>query len=715
MATVTATRSTVDSGGTYVTLNDDTLAIAVPLMMHDGDDDPFAQPAIVTITVKDGANPEFDIDAGTTITDPTKGAAASVVEGEIGIELGSDKLENITFDNTQTGLTGWLSNGAETYVQSFGNELTLRSASDDSVVLSVVMGLDGKYTVTQYLPLNQPVESNEDTLKIAITGQDYDGDKTQGELVIIVKDGVDPALGTDTGTDYTEIMTTQIMQGQIPIEIGSDDIDYVDIATVQPTLNGLTSNARVTSYRVNDNVLQLYVPTSGVIPEQNVLTVTFNVDGSYSVEQNRPSDQNFDTNVNNLALAVTVTDKDGDNSNVGQLIININDGENPTGAGVIAEVKVTEGDLNPTSVDQGYPVASSGSFIVPAVNDALVSSSLNVTDLVFFTLGRELQQLTTSGKAVKVDVTNAPNGVLTVEVNELSGGARVFNLTLAPVQEGDNVKVDMVLTQFQPLDHDPRGFVDGTYVSVDEGKINVTVPVIMHDTDFDPLEKPVEVKLVFEDGVGPIINEQSITWTEGFDGAITQPQQVTGSLVYGSHSDAIKEVQFIDPSQAFAGITSDGVALEVVFDTATPNQFKVQLAGTTTEVLSVSIAPDGSYTISQSLPIDQPVLPNQNVVDLSVQLEDFDGDKSDVATLQLIIKDGLDPNGVNADFTVVEGDLIPPTIGPSTSTNPVTTNNTTTVPATNDILVASSLLLTADNITAIKTALEQITRKAKQY
>ncbi|PSV02738.1 hypothetical protein C0W80_07040 [Photobacterium leiognathi subsp. mandapamensis] len=703
----------LDSGGTYVTLNDDTLAIAVPLMMHDGDDDPFTQSAIVTITVKDGANPEFDIDAGTTITDPTKGAAASVSEGEIGIELGSDKLENITFDNTQTGLTGWLSNGTETYVQSFGNELILRAASDDSVVLSVVIGLDGKYTVTQYLPLNQPVESNEDTLKIAITGQDYDGDKAQGELVIIVKDGLDPALGTDTGTDYTEIMTTQIKQGQIPIEIGSDDIDHVDIATVQPTLNGLTSNAQATSYRVNDNVLQLYVPASATTPEQNVLTVTFNVDGSYSVEQNRPLDQNFDTNVNNLALAVTVTDKDGDSSNVGQLIININDGENPTGAGVIAEVEVTEGDLNPTSVDQGYPVASSGSFIVPAVNDALVPSSLNVTDLVFFTLGRELQQLTTSGKAVKVDVTNAPNGVLTVEVNELSGGARVFNLTLTPVQQGDNVKVDMVLTQFQPLDHDPSGFVDGTYVSVDEGKINVTVPVIMHDTDFDPLEKPVEVKLVFEDGVGPIINEQSITWTEGFDGAITQPQQVTGSLVYGSHSDAIKEVQFIDPSQAFAGITSDGVALEVVFDAATPNKFKVQLAGTTTEVLSVSIAPDGSYTISQSLPIDQPVLPNQNVVDLSVQLEDFDGDKSDVTTLQLIIKDGLDPNGINADFNVVEGDLIPPTIGPSTSTNPVTTNNTTTVPATNDILVANSLLLTADNITEIKTALEQITSQGE--
>ncbi|WP_146151673.1 retention module-containing protein [Photobacterium sp. GB-50] len=699
----------IDSGGTYVLLNNDKLAIDIPLMMNDGDDDPFSQPAIVTISVEDGADPLFEIDTGTTITDPKKGAVATVAEGEIGLELGSDEIKTLTFDSTQTGLIGWLSNSAPTYVEVLGNELNIRLSSDDSVVLNVVIELDGKYTVTQHLPLNQPIVSNEDRLTLAVTAQDYDGDKAQGELLIIVKDGVDPVLGTDTGTDYTEIMTTQIEQGHIPVDVGSDDIANAYFAIEQPSLAGLTSNAEATDYRFNGNVLQLYVPAIGSTPEQNVLTITLDINGSYTVEQNRPLDQNFTTNVNNLALDVFVVDKDGDDSNIGQLIVDINDGENPTGQGVIAELDIIEGDLNPPVGGQGYPVSSSSNFVVTAVNDALVASSLNLTDAVFFKLGAELLKLTTGGKGVRFDITNALSGLMTLEVKEASNSAEVFELVLTPIQQDDDVKVEMTLTQFQPLDHDPSHFVSGEYISLDDGKIDITIPIIMHDTDFDQLVDPVEVKLVFEDGVIPIINEQSITWTEGFDGAITAPQEVTGSLVYGSHSDEIKQVQFIEPSQAFTGITSNGTALEVVFDPSIPNQFDVQLAGTSTQVLSIAIDPDGQYTIQQYLPIDQPLLPNQNVVNLDVQLMDFDGDKSNVANLQLIIKDGLDPNGINAEFNVVEGDLVPPTIGPSTSGNPVTTSNTTTIPATNDILLADSVLLSSDNITAIKTALEQVT------
>lgn len=263
------------------------------------------------------------------------------------------------------------------------NELNIRLSSDDSVVLNVIIELDGKYTVTQYLPLNQPVDSNEDRLTLAVTAQDYDGDKAQGELLIIVKDGVDPVLGTDTGTDYTEIMTTQTEQGHIPVDVGSDDIVNAYFAIDQPSLVGLTSNAEATDYRVSDNVLQLYVPLNVSALEQNVLTITLDIDGSYTVEQNRPLDQNLTTNVNNLVLDVFVIDKDDDDSNIGKLVIDINDGENPTGKDVIAELDITEGDLNPPAGGQGYPVSSSSNFVVTAVNDALVASSLNLTDAVF--------------------------------------------------------------------------------------------------------------------------------------------------------------------------------------------------------------------------------------------------------------------------------------------------------------------------------------------
>ena len=283
----------------------------------------------LVIKINDGIDPILGIDSGTIITEQDKDIASpQIVTGSIPINVGSDQIKAMVFETQQPTLNGLLSNGKPTVYSIEGNKITLQLAdAPQTEVLTIEINTSGEYIVTQYQALNQPIETNIDKLTLGVVAIDTDGDKSNvGELNITIVDGPDPILGKDISTSFTETMSPQTFIGQITVDVGSDDIANATFNLEQTTLNDLTSNGQATSYRIIGNEVELFVPAQGSLPKQPVLSVELENDGRYTIEQSQPLDQNFTTNVNNISLAVTVTDADGDNSNVGQLIINITDG-----------------------------------------------------------------------------------------------------------------------------------------------------------------------------------------------------------------------------------------------------------------------------------------------------------------------------------------------------------------------------------------------------
>ncbi len=273
----------------------------------------------LVIKINDGIDPILGIDSGTTITEQDKDIATpQTVTGSIPINVGSDQIKAMVFESQQPTLDGLLSNGKPTVYSIEGNKITLQLAdAPQTEVLIIEINTSGEYSVTQYQALNQPIETNIDKLTLGVVAIDTDGDKSNvGELNITIVDGPDPILGQDIATTFIETMSPQTFIGQITVDVGSDDIASATFNLEQTTLNGLTSNGQATSYSIVGNKMELFVPAQGASAKQPVLTVVFENDGRYTIEQSQPLDQNFTTNVNNLSLAVTVTDADGDNSNV---------------------------------------------------------------------------------------------------------------------------------------------------------------------------------------------------------------------------------------------------------------------------------------------------------------------------------------------------------------------------------------------------------------
>ncbi|WP_171029061.1 hypothetical protein, partial [Photobacterium damselae] len=411
-----------------------------------------------------------------------------------------------------------------------------------------------------------------------------------------------------------------------------------------------------------------------------------------------------------LSLDVTVTDKDDDTSNVGHLLIGILDGINPDGQGLIAQVVNQEGDLDPMT----YPTQGQGSVTIPALNDDLVPDSVIIDGGQVALLVAELEQLTASGLALTFTVssTSSPYSVLLTGVD--SQNQTVLTVTLTPTAVntsggGLGVELTVAAEQHLPLDHDPNVYAGGQYVQVTDDAITIDIPVQCHDSDDDFLDVPATAQVILQDGEPPSIVGRNIAWTESYDPQNPQVQEITGQLTVNTNSDQIKTVEFNDPQNAFAGLTSNGQATEVLFDASHPNQMTLVLLGTTTPVLSLEIADDGRYIIKQYLPLDEPAGSNKIHIDLAVDVIDFDGDRSKASTLSLEITDGENPDGTTGDMMVVEGDLVPPEIGPSTQQYPVQIEKKWVLLATDDDLVASSLAIDASLKNQIIQELEQLT------
>ncbi|WP_144018123.1 hypothetical protein, partial [Photobacterium andalusiense] len=176
----------LSADGTYVDVNGGDLTINVPVQMQDTDGDALQQPVDVVVTIKDGANPEFGTDKGTTIVETETGVTAS---GKIPLDVGSDDIAHIDFAQSQPSLDGIVSNNQATRYSVDGNEIKVvidGGTNDGEAVLTITIGNDGSYIVEQHQPIEQDNAAGDSVnIELGVVATDDDGDSSNtGQLEI---------------------------------------------------------------------------------------------------------------------------------------------------------------------------------------------------------------------------------------------------------------------------------------------------------------------------------------------------------------------------------------------------------------------------------------------------------------------------------------------------------------------------------------------------
>ncbi len=460
------------------------------------------------------------------------------------------------------------------------------------------------------------VDGDNISIKVPVQAQDTDGDPLENAATvdITIVDGANPEFGKDEGITIDESKDlNKVMNGQIPLDVGSDDIQSIHFNAEQADLANITSNGEKTTFTAEGNVLTVLDSHSNP-----VMVVTIANDGTYTVKVTGPVDQKSE-DLANIKLDVTATDKDGDKAQ-GELNINILDGKDAAG-GESVHITLTEGDRDVdgsgTSTggdDTTYPVVKTGELTLVAGEDRLDPNSVAIDASKQADLIKELNtELTSGGKALVFTVDANGNLIGTIE----GTNTVAVRVELTPKQDGQNVNVEIKIIQELPLDHNASSNSDG-FVTVNGNDISIKVPVQAKDTDGDPLENAATVDITIVDGANPEFGtDKGVVINESTDADKT----INGQIPLDVGSDDIAHIHFNAEQSDLANITSNG---EKTTFTVDGNVLTV-LDSHSNPVMVVTIANDGTYTVKVTGPVDQNSADIANIK-LDVTATDKDGD-----------------------------------------------------------------------------------------
>ncbi|GJA53557.1 hypothetical protein KAM348_09800 [Aeromonas caviae] len=611
---------------------DDKLNLSLPVKVTDSDGSVITGSTTAVIT--DAADPHLGIDSGVTLQE---GASGQTLDGQLPVSVGSDRLVSLNFEANQPGLNGLTSGGQPTHYQVNGNVITLLDAGGKTI-LTVTLGLDGKYQVALDGVLDQPVSTNSVNLGLQVQGTDFDGDKSNlGTLNIHITDGVLPQVDPVSLTlvEDSDWSAAQTLTGDLAITAGADPLVNIAFDASQPGLQGLTSSGLPVVITISGNSI------SGAVNGQNVFTLTLDQNGHYVFTLNQPLDQGSADSL--LKAGFTLTDSDGDTVS-STLSVAIGDGANP----VISAVTGTE----MTEANQGAKdVVSHMSFTVSHGADALDTSSLK------FDIAAIQQSLDGkySSHGSPVTFTLDANGEL---VGTSSDGREVLRAELSLVENNGNWSVTAKVTLGAELDH--------------QGSESLDLPLTVTLTDKDGDRVSTDLPLTIKDGHAPhFVAGSGVSLDErGLDGSNTLTG--TGHFQVNAGSDRVSEVSFADISEQPA-LTALGQSVKyelVDGDAGIPgNQVLkgyVEVNGQRVEVLQVELV--GKLDNAASNGFDYKVTlfegvhqSGGNATDLPFKLNIVDSDKgagnndSTTGTLNIRISEGANPILTLTGVTVSEG------------------------------------------------------------
>ncbi|MGS4907871.1 retention module-containing protein [Aeromonas sp. 25-248] len=610
----------------------DRLDIRVGMQVTDSDGTVSKGDTVIHVT--DAADPHLGIDSGVTLQE---GASGQTLDGQLPVSVGSDRLVSLNFEANQPGLNGLTSGGQPTHYQVNGNVITLLDAGGKTI-LTVTLGLDGKYQVALDGVLDQPVSTNSVNLGLQVQGTDFDGDKSNlGTLNIHITDGVLPQVDPVSLTlvEDSDWSAAQTLTGDLAITAGADPLVNIAFDASQPGLQGLTSGGQPVVITISGNSI------SGAVNGQNVFTLTLDQNGHYVFTLNQPLDQGSADSL--LKAGFTLTDSDGDTVS-STLSVAIGDGANP----VISAVTGTE----MTEANQGAKdVVSHMSFTVSHGADALDTSSLK------FDIAAIQQSLDGkySSHGSPVTFTLDANGEL---VGTSADGREVLRAELSLVENNGNWSVTAKVTLGAELDH--------------QGSESLDLPLTVTLTDKDGDRVSTDLPLTIKDGHAPgFVAGSGVSLDErGLDGHNTLTG--TGHFQVNAGSDRVSEVSFADISEQPA-LTALGQSVKyelVDGDASIPgNQVLkgyVEVNGQRVEVLQVELV--GKLDNAASNGFDYKVTlfegvhqSGGNATDLPFKLNIVDSDKgsgnndSTTGTLTIRISEGDKPTLTLTGVTLSEG------------------------------------------------------------
>ncbi|MBW3807272.1 retention module-containing protein [Aeromonas jandaei] len=466
--------------------------------------------ADLTLTINDGSDPSLGPDKGVSLQEGSN----QRIDGQLPVTVGSDRLVSLNFEASQPALAGLTSQGHPTSYEVQGNQLTVKDWQGNTI-LTVAIGLDGKYSVSLTGVFDEPEATNSLNLGLKVQGTDFDGDKSNlGTLNITITDGALPQVDpvSLTLTEDSNWQQEQTLNGDLTITAGSDPLASITFDANQPGLQGFTSGKQAVTITVADHLIEGRTPDGTL-----VFKLTLGNDGKYSFTLLQPLDQGSADSL--LKAGFTLLDSDGDKVS-STITVAVGDGANPT----ISAVNGTA----ITEMTQGEAAAVSNmSFTVTHGSDALDPASL---DFDIATIQSTLTGLTSHGSPISFSLD--ANGQL---VGTTADGREILRAELSLVDNNGNWSVTAKVTLSGELDH--KG----------SESLNLPLAVTLADQDGDRIG--TTLPLTIADGKAPsFIPGKGVSLDEG-DLTGSNSLSQTGHFDVQAGSDRVVEVAFAEGSQ----------------------------------------------------------------------------------------------------------------------------------------------------------------------
>ncbi|WP_368173573.1 retention module-containing protein [Aeromonas sp. s13] len=609
----------------------DTLSLGLQVSANEIDGD--STSANLTLTVNDGSDPALGIDKGVALQE----GGNQSIDGQLPVTVGSDRLVSLNFEASQPALAGLTSQGKATTYEVQDNQLIVKDWQGKTI-LTVTIGLDGKYSVSLTGVFDEPEATNSLNLGLKVQGSDFDGDKSNlGTLNITITDGALPQVNpvSLTLTEDSNWQQGQTLDGDLTITAGSDPLASITFDANQPGLQGFTSGKQAVTIAVADHRIEGRTPDGKLVFE-----LTLGNDGKYSFTLHQPLDQGSADSL--LKAGFTLLDSDGDKVS-STITLAVGDGATP----VISAVTGT----TITEMAQGETAAvSTMSFAVAHGSDALDPNSLGF-DLA--AIQSALTGLTSHGNPITFSLD--ANGQL---VGTTADGREILRAELSLVDNNGNWSVTAKVTLSGELDH--KG----------SESLNLPLAVTLADKDGDRIG--TTLPLTIADGRAPsFIPGAGVTLDEGgLTGSNSLSQ--TGHFDVQAGSDRVVEVAFADASEQPA-LTALGKPVQYELVDGDPlipgsQQLKgyVMVDGLRVEVFEVkligSLDQAGKNGFDYQVTLYQGLHQGGNAVTelpIKVIVNDYDkaggNNDSTSGTLNIQIGEGEKPTLTLTDVTLNEG------------------------------------------------------------
>ncbi|HDO1375371.1 TPA: retention module-containing protein [Aeromonas veronii] len=466
--------------------------------------------ANLTLTVNDGSDPALGIDKGVALQE----GGNQSIDGQLPVTVGSDRLVSLNFEASQPALAGLTSQGKATSYEVQDNQLIVKDWQGKAI-LTVTIGLDGKYNVSLTGVFDEPEATNSLNLGLKVQGSDFDGDKSNlGTLNITITDGALPQVNpvSLTLTEDSNWQQGQTLDGDLTITAGSDPLASITFDANQPGLQGFTSGKQAVTIAVADHRIEGRTPDGKLVFE-----LTLGNDGKYSFTLHQPLDQGSADSL--LKAGFTLLDSDSDKVS-STITVAVGDGANPT-ISAVTGTTITE-------MAQGETAAvSTMSFSVAHGSDALDPNSLGF-DIA--AIQSTLTGLTSHGNPVTFAVDPA-----TGQLVGTAGGLVVLRAELSLVDNNGNWSVTAKVTLSGELDH--KG----------SESLNLPLAITLADKDGDRIG--TTLPLTIADGKAPsFIPGKGVSLDEG-DLTGSNSLSQTGHFDVQAGSDRVVEVAFADASE----------------------------------------------------------------------------------------------------------------------------------------------------------------------